>query len=68
VSAWGKTLSWWADYLLDQAGVALLPGTAFGAQGEGYLRLCFANSMENLQRAVQRIGDAVAELGPLLDR
>ncbi len=65
VSAWGKTSAWWADYLLDQAGVALLPGTAFGPQGEGYLRLCFANSMENLQIAVQRIGDAVAELGPL---
>ncbi len=59
VASYGKTSEWWADYLLDQAGVALLPGTAFGARGEGYLRLCFANSTENLERAVERIRNAV---------
>ena len=44
-----------ADALLDQAGVAALSGTAFGEYGEGYLRFSVANSMENLQIALERI-------------
>jgi aspartate aminotransferase len=44
-----------ADALLEQAGVACLPGTAFGANGEGYLRFSIANSMENLEKALERI-------------
>ncbi len=44
-----------ADALLEQAGVAALSGTAFGAFGEGYLRFSIANSMENLNLALDRI-------------
>jgi aspartate aminotransferase len=44
-----------ADALLEQAGVAALSGTAFGTFGEGYLRFSVANSLENLQRALERI-------------
>jgi aspartate/methionine/tyrosine aminotransferase len=44
-----------ADALLEQAGVAALSGTAFGAFGEGYLRFSVANSLENLQAALERI-------------
>jgi aspartate aminotransferase len=44
-----------ADALLDQAGVAALSGTAFGTFGEGYLRFSVANSLENLQQALERI-------------
>ncbi len=44
-----------ADALLEQAGVAALSGTAFGDFGEGYLRFSVANSLENLQRALERI-------------
>jgi len=44
-----------ADALLEQAGVACLAGTAFGAFGEGYLRFSVANSLENLNRALQWI-------------
>lgn len=44
-----------ADALLNEAGVACLSGTAFGAFGEGYLRLSYANSMDNLQEAAGRI-------------
>ena len=40
---------------LRQAGVALLPGTAFGDNGEGYLRLSYATSMENLEEALGRV-------------
>lgn len=48
-----------ADLLLYEAGVAVLSGTAFGANGEGYLRLSFANSYENLERALTRIRGVV---------
>ena len=44
-----------ADALLEDAGVACLAGTAFGAFGEGYLRFSIANSIENLQKALTRI-------------
>ena len=44
-----------ADALLEQAGVAALSGTAFGAFGEGYLRFSVANSLENLQQALERL-------------
>jgi aspartate/methionine/tyrosine aminotransferase len=44
-----------ADALLEQAGVACLSGTAFGAHGEGYLRFSVANSLENLNQALVRI-------------
>jgi len=49
-----------ADYLLDKAGVALLDGACFGRYGEGYLRLSYANSLENIQRALARIREALA--------
>jgi aspartate/methionine/tyrosine aminotransferase len=44
-----------ADALLDEAGVAALSGTAFGAFGEGYLRFSIANSMENINKALDRL-------------
>ena len=51
-----------ADYLLNEAGVATLAGTSFGACGEGYLRLSYANSVENLRKALERIDGAVRQL------
>jgi aspartate/methionine/tyrosine aminotransferase len=50
-----------ADALLEQAGVAGLAGTSFGAFGEGYLRFSVANSLENLNKALARIEDWVAK-------
>jgi aspartate/methionine/tyrosine aminotransferase len=47
------------DYLLNEAGVAVLPGTSFGKYGEGYLRLSFANSIENIKKALDRISKAL---------
>ena len=44
-----------ADALLEEAGIACLSGTSFGEFGEGYLRFSIANSMENLDRALERI-------------
>lgn len=48
-----------ADLILEKAGVALLPGTSFGAQGEGYLRLSYANSLENILKALEQIKSVV---------
>jgi aspartate/methionine/tyrosine aminotransferase len=45
-----------ADRLLEEAGVAVLAGTAFGAEGAGHLRLSYANSQPNLARALERMG------------
>ena len=50
-----------ADALLEEAGVACLSGTAFGEFGEGYLRFSVANSLENLNRALDRIGQWTAK-------
>jgi len=41
--------------LLNKAGVAVLPGTAFGPGGEGYLRFSYANTVENIEEAIERI-------------
>lgn len=51
-----------ADYLMEEARVATLPGTAFGECGEGYLRLSYATSLENIEKAVERIYGAVVRL------
>jgi aspartate/methionine/tyrosine aminotransferase len=51
-----------ATYLLDEGGVAVLWGTAFGEFGEGYLRLSYAASREAIQQALDRMGKALARL------
>ncbi|MDQ4077278.1 MAG: pyridoxal phosphate-dependent aminotransferase [Chloroflexota bacterium] len=55
VKAFGVPSRELARRLLDEAGVALLPGTDFGRYGEGYLRLCYATSMEDIERALERM-------------
>lgn len=44
-----------ANLILEKAGVALLPGNSFGQNGEGYLRLSYANSIENIEKGIERI-------------
>lgn len=51
-----------AEYFLEEAKVAMVPGSAFGSEGEGYLRLSYACSYEDLQEAIRRIKDAVEKL------
>lgn len=62
VKSFGKTSKEIADYLLYNAGVACLAGTDFGSYGEGYLRLSYATSRENIATAMGRIRTALAEL------
>ena len=50
------------ELLLEKAGVATLSGTSFGAYGEGFLRLSYANSVENIRRALERIHDVVVKI------
>ncbi|MEE8290412.1 MAG: pyridoxal phosphate-dependent aminotransferase [Candidatus Tectomicrobia bacterium] len=52
-----------ADFLLQEGGVASLAGKDFGAYGEGYVRFSYANSLENLHKALERIADCVERLG-----
>jgi aspartate/methionine/tyrosine aminotransferase len=51
-----------ANLILEKANVALLPGTSFGKYGEGYLRIVYANSLEKIKEALERIGDALSNL------
>jgi len=54
-----------AERLLIDAGVAVLSGTAFGEYGEGYLRLSYANSLENLEEALYLMAKALSSLQSL---
>ena len=58
----GKSSQELADYLLEEAKIALVPGSVFGKGGEGYLRMSFANSYENIVEGVKRMEDAVLAL------
>jgi len=62
IQAFGRSSAELADYLLDEAGVAVLPGTSFGRYGEGYLRLSYANSLENIEKALEWMGEALGRL------
>jgi aspartate aminotransferase len=51
-----------ADLLLNEAGVAVLDGASFGAAGDGFLRLSYANSQQNITRALERVAAVVRGL------
>ncbi len=55
ITATGMSSNDLANLILEKAGVALLPGSSFGEYGEGYLRLSYANSIENIQKGLERI-------------
>ncbi|MBU8921129.1 MAG: pyridoxal phosphate-dependent aminotransferase [Bacteroidales bacterium] len=55
ITGTGKKSKELEEYLLDEAGVAGLSGTSFGKHGEGYLRFSYANSQENLAKALEMI-------------
>lgn len=59
ITGTGMTSQEAADFLLYEAGVACLSGTAFGAHGEGFIRFSYANSIENIEEALKRVREAV---------
>ena len=62
ISRLGVDTKTFANLLLDDYGVATLAGTAFGRYGDGYLRLSYANSIENIEKALDRFGKAASSL------
>lgn len=52
-----------ATYLLEEAGIAVLAGTAFGRYGRGYLRFAYTTSLDNIYKALERMQVAIAKLG-----
>jgi aspartate aminotransferase len=60
VKSFGMTSQQLANRLLEEAGVAVLAGTDFGMYGEGYLRLCYAASLEQIDRALERMAGLLA--------
>ena len=59
ITGTGMSSKDFADYLLQEHGVAGIAGTSFGSYGEGYIRLSYANSDANLERALERVAAAV---------
>lgn len=59
ITATGMDSQTCANFFMEEAGVACLSGAAFGQYGEGYLRLSYANSVENLKKALERMEKAL---------
>lgn len=62
ISSFGMSSEAFADHMLEHAGIALLPGSCFGSQGEGFVRLVYASSRANLTNAITRLEDACNKL------
>lgn len=62
ISSFGLSSEEFADLMLERANVALLPGSNFGSQGEGFVRLVYASSTENIVKALERIERACKTL------
>ncbi len=59
VRATGMNSQELAMFILNEAHVALIPGSAFGSEGEGHLRLAYANSYSKIEQAAERIKKAM---------
>lgn len=62
IKALGLTSEEVADYLLKEGRVAVVPGSAFGKYGEGFVRIAFSNSLEKINTALERISHAISKL------
>lgn len=62
ISSFGFTSEEFADVMLEKANVALLPGSNFGSQGEGFVRIVYASSTENIHKALQRMAEICRHL------
>ena len=61
ISGTGMSSDEFADFALEKAGVALLPGSNFGIHGEGFVRLCYVNTLENIERAIKQLKHALKD-------
>ncbi len=62
IKSFGKSSMEMAEYLLEEAKIALVPGSTFGTEGEGYLRISYATAYDQLVEACARIKAALAKL------
>jgi len=65
IAHYGMSSETFCEELLNQTNVAIVPGNAFGACGEGHVRCAFAASIDNIRTALDRIGDFLGTLRPL---
>lgn len=63
ITATGMTSDQFAEHMLEDAGIALLPGTNFGEHGEGYVRLCYATSMEKIRSGLTGMKESLERKG-----
>jgi aspartate aminotransferase len=62
ISSFGLSSEEFADAMLEKANLALLPGSNFGSQGEGFVRIVYASSEANIQMALKRMAEACQKL------
>ena len=62
ITGTGMTSRECADFFMQEAGVACLSGRSFGVHGEGHVRMSYANSVENIEKAIERIRRTLADL------
>ncbi len=62
ISSFGMTSEEFTQYILNEAGVAILPGSSFGSQGEGFVRLVYAASKEKISTALHQIEQACKKI------
>lgn len=62
VEGTGMTERDFANYLMEDAGVAVLAGSSFGEHGRGFIRISYANSIENIEKALAKIEEAISRL------
>ena len=62
ISSFGLSSEEFSDVMLEKANVALLPGSNFGSQGEGFVRMVYASSEANIQMALERMAEACKKL------
>ena len=62
IKALGKSAEGLSSYLLDEAKIAVVPGTVLGEFGSDYIRISYANSYENLEKAMDRMGAALKKI------
>jgi aminotransferase len=58
----GKSSEEITEYLLENAGIAVVPGNVFGNHGEGYIRISYASSYENLEKAMENMHAALEKI------
>ncbi len=59
ITGTGMTSQEFADFAIEELGIALLPGTAFGPSGEGYVRLSYATAIEDIKMAIDRLKEGI---------